>query len=622
MNKLMCRYCQILLIPVLVFVALPLHAAYTFTISLSYSGCAGSVEEKIALRAAQAEMNYWLQQVKLGIPDKATCEQLRANIQTMGSEEHSYGGCRVRYICGPCTGSGGGISESPSVNVGAPSQGGSFFSSNPASEVRDWAQNSDALKRMLTGGQEQQSSAGAHTWTATNYANRWVDDATMNKSGNTVTNSAGTSLHKTKPRFIVIDKDTKFTGIPQAGMELVPLSPQRDMVSQWVQRINGDQKNLLLSTPDRFDQTMQSLFREKTGIDINSIILKSTLELTTEERQALGNYNEFVKQTSASLVDYANVQKQSIDNSEDKRQIDLAILAKDCYLDDGHQYLGLTDYKLITRSNEITEPSIRVVQNIINENYGKDGFQAEIYQNEVTGEYTIAFRGSEKELADWSTNIDNYTGRETRQYELAYKIGKALENLPDGVRVSITGHSLGGGLATVAGLTSGQPTLTVNAAWVNDQVVNKQGLSEKLNNGDYQITSLVATGKDSDMLDMLQTFAKDHPVQATSVIGGVATSVVPIVSIISPSNMGGVLMGGARMGTSIITGTNANHATGQRVELKDAGGSHASGPIVEHLLKTKSNTQNRWQQMNNARYLQEQVKSSLHLKGENYEDRN
>ena len=77
-------------------------------------------------------------------------------------------------------------------------------------------------------------------------------------------------------------------------------------------------------------------------------------------------------------------------------------------------------------------------------------------------EAVIAFRGTENRmgetLKDWMANISAFFGFEPAQYELARglvpSLVAALCDASPGVRISATGHSLGGGLAQQAGFLS------------------------------------------------------------------------------------------------------------------------------------------------------------------------
>lgn len=581
-------------------------ASYTFTMKLDISGSCGgwsSVERS----TAQALFDRYVNSVNLGIPSRAECEQARqiimSEINGIGS-----GSCKIRVVCGPCTGSGG-MGDAPGVNLEGPSKGGSFYSGNASSEIRDWDKQNNALKQMLSG--NSTNALPQNTWTASVYKNAdsWIADGKGSQEKEFASNA-----RNSKASGFVIDTSKEFGGIPQ-DMELVPLPAQKEKVSRWVSQVTDNEMDLLLSYPDKCEQTFQSLFREKTGIDINAIIQKPYFELTDDERQALGNYNEFLRQTVGELQTFAKKEKAAIDNDERKKMVDLVILAEDSYYDSEHSFIDKTDYRLLTNYNISENDPIKNIFNLVEDYNSHDwvnlGFHASIYKNDVTGEYTVAFEGTDdisakgllelerghildgegkRLLQDGVTDLANYLGFDTRQYSAALAIGQAIALLPEGCNVNITGHSLGGGLASIAGLVSGAHTVTVNAAGVSDKLIEKYGLKDVVEKKDYDITAIVATGINGDVLDKAQYVGKKLETSTEMVFPGMKVFNIDV----------------------------ADQAIGNRKELEGAGGWHSSKPVVEKMLSNYSSIQKRWQEKNNVSLIDSMMRTQL-LKGENYE---
>lgn len=103
------------------------------------------------------------------------------------------------------------------------------------------------------------------------------------------------------------------------------------------------------------------------------------------------------------------------------------------------------------------------------------GFKAMVYQDYITGErqYVLAFGGTDDNNpftdGDWVNNVKQALGRQAPQYAEAMKIAKDLakdSNIPKGQLV-VTGHSLGGGLASAAAVVAGAPADTFNASWLH-----------------------------------------------------------------------------------------------------------------------------------------------------------
>jgi len=85
---------------------------------------------------------------------------------------------------------------------------------------------------------------------------------------------------------------------------------------------------------------------------------------------------------------------------------------------------------------------------------------------------TLAFKGTTSP-ADWKNNITQGIGMESDYYKRAVEIGRQLKK--QGVNVVITGHSLGGGLASAASRSSGYGGATFNAAGLHKNTVGKYG---------------------------------------------------------------------------------------------------------------------------------------------------
>lgn len=98
-------------------------------------------------------------------------------------------------------------------------------------------------------------------------------------------------------------------------------------------------------------------------------------------------------------------------------------------------------------------------------------FRARIYVKGANenAEFVVAFRGTTN-ATDWQANLRQGVGLSSDHYTRALIIGRALARNPQ-ANVTITGHSLGGGLASATAIASGRNASTFNAAGLSDATI-------------------------------------------------------------------------------------------------------------------------------------------------------
>ncbi|HSN97253.1 MAG TPA: Mbeg1-like protein, partial [Candidatus Nanopelagicales bacterium] len=101
------------------------------------------------------------------------------------------------------------------------------------------------------------------------------------------------------------------------------------------------------------------------------------------------------------------------------------------------------------------------------------GFFASMYESEE-GQKVLVFRGT-NEAKDWKTNIPQGIGLETDQYNYANRLGVAMSDTYGSEGFEVSGHSLGGGLATMAVVSSGARGTTFNAAGLHPRSARRAG---------------------------------------------------------------------------------------------------------------------------------------------------
>ncbi|MCF8448561.1 MAG: DUF2974 domain-containing protein [Taibaiella sp.] len=159
----------------------------------------------------------------------------------------------------------------------------------------------------------------------------------------------------------------------------------------------------------------------------------------------------------------------------DKEPIDCATLIQ--YAEMADDVYGEKHYlskKWSDAANMIPER----VQIILSKN-AHTGLSVNLYFRTLSNgvkEFVFVFRGSELELNDWLNNIQQPFGK-AEQYRLAAEIAQIMENRIkiENAQLVFVGHSLGGGLASLAALVTGRPATTFNAPGLSTTTIRNNG---------------------------------------------------------------------------------------------------------------------------------------------------
>ena len=138
-------------------------------------------------------------------------------------------------------------------------------------------------------------------------------------------------------------------------------------------------------------------------------------------------------------------------------------------------------------------------------------FRAEVYADE-SGNYVLSYRGTKEGGADWDNNFRQGLGYETadgdkfsvtavntaREFASVFGSEGGISNL------AITGHSQGGGLASVGSLASGVPAVTFDASGIHPNTLDRMGIDPQAARDSAEGGQIRAYSLSSDALTNVQ----------------------------------------------------------------------------------------------------------------------
>ncbi len=207
--------------------------------------------------------------------------------------------------------------------------------------------------------------------------------------------------------------------------------------------------------------------------------LASNYEITKKDGKLLTVQKEYALGDLAKNADYISQVKTSLNAVEDAM-----LLAKAVYGKDGSKvgsadsfYEVDKDLNLVPYSVNNPNKKFEIVQNdpilgnpLIDLSESGSGLSAALYRKVGSDEYFLVFRGT-NQLKDWPTNINQALSNiiDDATYLRAYHFSKNIvEKIQDNKmgKVTIVGHSLGGGLAMYSAgrIGSNIPAITFNTA--------------------------------------------------------------------------------------------------------------------------------------------------------------
>ncbi|WP_446470838.1 phospholipase [Xenorhabdus stockiae] len=212
--------------------------------------------------------------------------------------------------------------------------------------------------------------------------------------------------------------------------------------------------------------TLQSTSAGSTLLDKNKQLSPAITSRSENTKQADSLYQSLITASQNRVMDTPELKANDIAGKHSK-SIDYALaqVTRDVYR---RNSFGIGDYVRVS-DEELIKAGID--PDTLDDS--STGFQAGIYRNK--GLYIVSFTGS-NEIKDFMASIRQGLGYNEAQYNQAVDLAKsALKAF--GENVIFTGHSMGGGLASMAALTTGKPAVTFNSAGVSDWTLKRMGWS-------------------------------------------------------------------------------------------------------------------------------------------------
>lgn len=548
------RKTRLLLLWVFLLGAIQLNAQYTFTATFHAKGSRECSTASGIGNSILAKINS-----QISYPTRAQCEQERA---AAASFRYRDGFCEYYFTTTPCTGTeiSSFGSNSTSKISGMPSQNAGVAIRN---EMQDYA-----YQQSIQNGINAANSVivpGASDY-----------NASVNKIiANDI--SSGNNAQVVLKRMIPNLNDR----IAETARLLLNLYEQGKHATD-LSRMLSDQ------------------FKALTGFDIYE--LNNKIKPTPEELEILNSYNEYVDMVCKSAQDKLSAEEERVP------ELEMAAYSIAVYKDDGTNLITdyfkpnpLRDMSIISNPQE--RSGAEKIVNFINENEGKSGFNSEIYYDKGQDKYVIAIRGTEfTKLKDLSADALFALLAKSPQHDIAYKLAQTIKE--SGIpldKIKITGHSLGGGLASIVGMITGCETYIYNPAHVSLEAAKnyKLDLSRQDNIHTYTTKKEIVTSVENAVNAVNSIYPKNlicKPINATTAAANAITLGLPKEQLAS------VVVAGSSNTAYLNLGSQ---------ETIETGSPHRIGPMYNAIASKDSSK--KWMKNRDAYKFVSNIRSSGEL---------
>lgn len=479
------RKTRLLLLWAFLLGAIQLNAQYTFTVTMHGRGSKECADAAAMANSIMEKYN------SASFPTKAQCEQARSMLPSI---RIGTGWCTFSFTTSPCTGTeiSSFGSNSTSKISGMPSQNAGVAIRN---EMQDYAY--------------QQSIQNG-----------------INAANSVIV--PGTSDYNASVNKIIANDISSGNNAQVVLKRMIP--NLNDRISETANLLLDLYKQGKRST-DLFSRMLSDQFKALTGFDIYE--LNNKIKPTPEEQEILNSYNEYVDMVCKSAQDKLSAEEERVP------ELEMAAYSIAVYKDDDTNLITdyfkpnpLRDMSIISNPQE--RSGAEKIVNFINENEGKSGFNSEIYYDKGQDKYVIAIRGTEfTKLKDLSADALFALLAKSPQHDIAYKLAQTIKE--SGIpldKIKITGHSLGGGLASIVGMITGCETYIYNPAHVSLEAAKnyKLDLSRQDNIHTYTTKKEIVTSVENAVNAVNSIYPKNlicKPINATTAAANAITLGLP-----------------------------------------------------------------------------------------------